>query len=302
MKKLNYKMIVLPLILILVLVLVILGIISFFAVKKEADIRFSGYENKTQSINTKYGKISFIDEGNGVPVLSCHGICGGYDQAYDTPEEYRDKIRLVAPSRFGYPGSDLPENATVEMQVEAFIELLDFLDLKKVYLLATSAGSTVAYKFALMHPERTSGLILYCSGFPATEPSKKELKYAGPPSAFCHDFTMWLISPLFKPLMGMEKETLKSIIPMKDRKAGIIFDGKITNTVMVNNYQDYDLSKLSVPVLIIHAKDDKLANFKTVEPWLSKIKDCTFVPLEGGGHLMTGSGSIIRDAVEDFIN
>ena len=96
-------------------------------------------------------------------------IAGGYPLYYDAANEIRDQFRVIAPSRFGYPGSDLPEEASIEMQVQAFVELLDFLNIENTYLLATSAGSTVAIKFALMHPERTKGLILYCSGFPALE-------------------------------------------------------------------------------------------------------------------------------------
>ena len=278
------------------------GCATFSKVKKEARVRFSGYEEKADSLQTSLGKITFIDEGQGQPLLICHGICGGYDQAYDAANEIREDFRVIAPSRFGYPGSDLPEEASIEMQVQAFLELLDFLNIEKTYLLATSAGSTVAIKFALMHPERTKGLILYCSGFPALEARRKKSKYAGPPSLFCSDFAMWLISPLFKPLMGMSPDTLKEILPMKDRKAGVIFDAKVTNTVMINNYTEYDLSKLEVPVLIIHAKDDKLADFNKVEAWIPRIKNCTFVPLESGGHLMTDNGKVIREAVKEFLN
>lgn len=286
----------------IVCLLFLAGCATFSKVKKEARIRFSGYEEKTDSLQTSLGKITFIDEGQGKPLLICHGICGGYDQAYDAANEIREDFRVIAPSRFGYPGSDLPKEATTEMQVQAFLELLDFLNIKKTYLLATSAGSTVAIKFALIHPERTKGLILYCSGFPATEARKKKMKYAGPPSLFCSDFAMWLISPLFKPLMGMSPDTLKEILPMKDREAGVIFDAKVTNTVMINNYTEYDLSELEVPVLIIHAKDDKLADFNKVEAWVPRIKNCTFVPLESGGHLMTDNGEVIRNAVKDFLN
>lgn len=274
---------------------------TFSKVKKEGTARFDSYQDKVQITQTSYGNISYIDEGYGEPLLVCHGICGGYDQAYDTASELKNSVRLIAPSRFGYPGSSMPQDATIEMQIQAFIELLDTLKIEKTYLLATSAGSTVAIKFALMHPERTKGLILYCSGYPATEAPKKKIKYAGPPPLFCSDFAMWLISPLFKPLMGMSPKTLISIMPMKHRKSGVLFDAKITNTVMLNDYQHYDMSNLEVPVLIIHAKDDKLANFHTVEPWITRIKDSTFVALDDGGHLMSGNDEIVHTAVSEFI-
>ena len=286
------------------------GCVSFSKVKKEAYERFSYYEAKANSINTSYGQISYIDESPDLEnntvetILSVHGICGGYDQAYEICSPYAGKYRLIAPSRFGYPGSDLPENATIEMQVEAFVELLDHLKLDKVYMLTTSAGGTCAIKFALQHPERLKGLIMYSSGvpkYPATENPKKKTKYAGPPSAFCSDFAMWFWSPLFKPLMGMDSDTLKLILPMKQRKPGIIFDGAVSNTVMSNYPVEYNLSNLEVPVLIIHSKDDKLADFEKVEPWISAIKDCTFVPLESGGHLMEGNRDFVEHAVCEFI-
>lgn len=296
-KKIKKRFIILPLLFLLALI----GLIRFFLIKKSATDRFSAYEKKSQSFETTYGKMTFIDSGDGEPVLSVHGICGGYDQAYDTLAGKYDDYRIIAPSRFGYPGTDMPENATIEMQVEAFVELLDHLKIDKTYILATSAGGTAAIKFALMHPERTKGLILYCSGYPRLEAPEKEISYAGPPSFLCNDFAMWLISPLFKPVMGMERDTLKMIMPFSDKKAGIVFDSKVTNTVMYNHYQDYDLARLTVPVLSIHSKDDKLAKFDEVEPWISRIKDCTFLPLEGGGHLMEGHSHEIEKALDEFI-
>ena len=285
------------------------GCVSFSKVKREADERYSYYKARVNTINIRYGQISYIDEkpdseNSTETIFSVHGICGGYDQAYEICSPYAGKYRLIAPSRFGYPGSDLPENATIEMQVEAFVELLDYLKLDKVYMLTTSAGGTCAIKFALQHPERLKGLIMYSSGvprYPATENPEKKKKYAGPPSAFCNDFAMWFWSPLFKPLMGMDSKALKLILPLKQRKTGIIFDGKVSNTDMSNYPVEYNLSNIEVPVLIIHSKDDKLADFEKVEPWISVIKDCTFVPLETGGHMMEGNHDLVEQAVCQFI-
>lgn len=277
------------------------GLTSFFSTSAIAKKRFATYENKAQTITTSYGRLSYIDEGSGEVILSCHGICGGYDQAYDSLAGREDSYRILAPSRFGYPGSDMPANATIEMQVEAFVELLDTLHIEKTYVLATSAGGTAAIKFALMHPERTKGLILYCSGYPRMEAPEKEIGYAGPPSFLCNDFAMWLISPLFKPLMGMERDTLKMIMPFQDKKEGIVFDAKVTNTVMYNNWEEYDLSKLQVPVLMLHSKDDKLANFDGVKIWVDKIPNCTSFFFEDGGHLMEGNSDKINEYMDNFI-
>ena len=48
-------------------------------------------------------------------------------------------------------------------QSTALLELLDTLNIEKVYVLGASAGGTPAIRFALDNPERTAGLILLSS-------------------------------------------------------------------------------------------------------------------------------------------
>ena len=152
--------------------------------------RLSAYGAET--VNLEYGNISFVDRGKGESILSIHGIFGGYDQAYDTCKDFSSDYRIIAPSRFGYLGSDILGNGTPAEQATAYVSLLDKLGIEKVYLLATSAGGSVAIRFALDYPERTKGLILYCSAMPLTEKPDKYLKYAGPPpcgiGCFCNQY------------------------------------------------------------------------------------------------------------------
>ena len=144
-------------------------------------------------------------------ILSVHGIFGGYDQAYDTCKDFCSDYRIIAPSRFGYLGSDVSGDGTPAKQAEAYVELLDKLGIDKVYLLATSAGGSIAIRFALDYPERTRGLILYCSAMPLVEKPKKFAEYAGPPAFLCNNYAMFLLSPMFEPIMGMEPSTIYSM-------------------------------------------------------------------------------------------
>jgi len=288
--------------------LCILGIIflalaiDFIHVRKVALERFEVYKAKAKSINSSYGTIGYIDEGEGEPFLICHGITGGYDQGFDVLSGRTDDYRIIAPSRFGYPGTDMPENATVDMQVEAFIELLDTLGVEKVFVAGTSAGGTVAQRFALMHPERCKGLVLYCSGYPASEkPAEPASGMTGPPEVLCNDFAMWMISPLFKPIMGMERSVIKQIMPMSERRAGIAFDGEVVNRDHTDHYENYDLRHINVPVLIIHSEDDKLADPEKAKYWSHEIPGCTSVFFSGGGHLMLGNSEEINRVLDEFV-
>lgn len=281
----------------LVVYLIVQGIRCNIAMQKSKE-RLASYEAET--VRLSYGEMTYADIGEGETILSIHGIFGGYDQAYDTCKDLSSDYRIIAPSRFGYLGSDILGNGTPAEQAAAYVELLNQLGIDKVYLLATSAGGSIAIRFALNYPERTKGLILYCSAMPFTEKPEKYSKYAGPPGFLCNDFAMFLISPLFDSIMGMEPSTIYSMLPVHERKTGVVLDASVTNLDMARNYDDYPIEELQVPTLIFHAKDDKLASYTDTEKAVKRFPNCTFVSFESGGHLMAGHGEEIKEAILKF--
>ena len=138
---------------------------------------------------------------------------GGYDQAYETVKTRKSKNRLIAPSRFGYLGSDVKDDGSPKAQADAFAELLDFLSIDSAFVLATSAGGTPAIRFALDYPVRVKGLILFCSAMPPVKKPESYLQYQAPLKALMSDFAMYRISPLFEPLMGLPPSTVKPFSP-----------------------------------------------------------------------------------------
>lgn len=278
--------------------LLVQGVRCRIAVNESLE-RLASY--KAETVTLSYGDMTYVDKGAGETILSVHGIFGGYDQAYDTCKDFSSDYRIIAPSRFGYLGSDFLGSGTPAEQASAYIELLDELEIEKVYLLATSAGGSVAIRFALDYPERTKGLILYCSAMPFTEKPEKYPEYAGPPMFLCNDFAMFLISPLFKPIMGMEPSAIYNMLPVGDKKDGVILDASVTNLDMARNFDSYKIESLQVPTLIFHAKDDKLASYEDTTNALKRFLNCTFISFETGGHLMVGHSEEIKNAVSEFI-
>lgn len=278
--------------------LAVQGICCRIAVK-EAKRRLAGRGAKT--LRLSYGDMSYIDKGEGPVILSVHGIFGGFDQAFDTCRDFLGDCRVIAPSRFGYLGSQILGGGTPGEQARAYAELLDKLGIDKVFVLATSAGGSVGIRFALDYPERTAGLILYCSAMPYPEKPEKYMEYAGPPAALCSDYAMFLIRALFKSIMGMEPSTIYGMLPIGERKAGVILDASVTNPDMARCFDDYPIEGLQVPTLILHAKDDKLAGYKDVERALPRFPNCRFISFEDGGHLMAGHGREVKAAVYEFM-
>ncbi len=60
-------------------------------------------------VRTDYGSIEYARVGSGYPVLVVHGNAGGFDQGLMLAGRTIDpRFQVIAPSRFGYPGSSMP--------------------------------------------------------------------------------------------------------------------------------------------------------------------------------------------------
>lgn len=282
----------------IVLVLLVQAVRCTFAASK-SKARLESYH--ATSIDLSYGKMDYVDRGTGVPILSAHGLFGGYDQAYDNVQNLSGRYRIIAPSRFGYPGGDISGDGTPREQAKAYKELLDKLGIEKVFIMGASAGGTVAIRFALDYPERVHGLILYSSAMPFPEKPEKYLDYQGPPAFLMNDYAMFLLSPFFEPIMGLEPETISGMMPLAERKAGAVIDASITNPDMARNFDEYPIEKLQVPSIILHAKDDKVASFEAMEKAVPRFPNCTFKVFETGGHMMKGHEEEGEQAVVQFM-
>ncbi len=265
----------------------------------EAEEKLESYELKQADLS--YGVVTYVDAGEGEVILSVHGIFGGYDQAYDSVKNRIDKNRLLAPSRFGYLGSDVKGSGEPKEQAAAFCEFLDYLNVDQVFVLGTSAGGTSAIRFALDYPERVKGLILFCSAMPVSEKPAGYQDYQAPPEPLLSDYAMYLISPLMPSMMGMPASTVKGIQPVSERREGVILDGRLTNPDMERNFDAYPIEELKVPVLILHSEDDPVAGFEKVKQVQHRFPDLCLLSFPDGGHMMTGHGEEIDEALDAFV-
>ena len=241
----------------------------------------------------------------GETLLSVHGLYGGYDQAFENVGSLSSRYRILAPSRFGYPGSSVKGEGTPREQAEAYAELLDRLGIEQVFILGVSAGGTPAIRFALDFPLRAKGLILYCSAAPWNEKPARIPSLMGPPPIMNHDLPMWLAFPLYRRVYGMAADVVHGMLPLSKRKEGADLDARIVNHDMAVNFEAYPIEEMHVPVLLLHARDDRMAPFKgpagQVEGSLHRYPNLETKIFETGGHLMTGHSREIDAAVVEFI-
>jgi pimeloyl-ACP methyl ester carboxylesterase len=272
-----------------------------------------------QSVETAFGRIEYLDRGEGPVVLVIHGITQAADGGLrDLAEELvPDRYRLLVPSRFGYLGSEMPADATVEMQADAFAELMDTVGIGDAIVLAGSAGSTSALHLAVRHAERVRALVLISANVPGVHQSK-----GMPPKAvfkwiFGNDLMLWamitylpglmatlsqvLVVPKGVDLIACDQEkfsrAMDNVLVGKRRVNGEVFDAYVSNP----DVNRIDLSKVLVPTLVVHARDDPGPPYASAVQMTRQIRHSRLVTVETGGHLMLGDHADAIQTVASFI-
>ena len=274
-------------------------------------------------IETACGPIEYLQVGEGYPILVVHGDMGGFDQGLMTARPVIDAgFRVISISRFGYLRTPLPENASLNLQADAYACLLDALEIQQAVIFAFSAGATSSIRFAARHPERLSALILLCPAAPGN------VKVSSPPRAIFDtvmrsDFAYWAMITLFRPfayrMIGVPEgfvvtpefeveanEILATTLPLSERMDGFIFDTYDPQLQdefyqSITDASPYPLAEIKTPVLVINAADDPYAVPENVRGLAEKIPNAHLFAVPDGGHPLLGHSAEVKAGVTQFI-
>jgi pimeloyl-ACP methyl ester carboxylesterase len=262
----------------------------------------------SRMVETRHGPIEVAEAGEGPPFLMLHGTGGGFDQGLLAARRLVGLgHRVIAPSRFGYLRTPLPEGAGPKMEAEAFADMLDALGVERVAVAGGSAGAIPALAFAELFPGRAAAL------FPVVPalmiPGRAEVAPWSPLAewavmrALRSDLLFWGISRLMRDrLIGTLLATdpalvaaasaeeqarvsamIESILPVSDRAAGLIYDN-----VQTNRMQDLDFAGIAAPTLTLSCEDDRFLTAENARFLASAIPGAEAVIYPDGGHLWVG--------------
>lgn len=106
----------------------------------------------------KDGKLKYIEEGQGEPLVLLHGLFGALSNFKDLIEHFRLTHKVVVPM---LPLFELDLLHTSVGGLQKFVhKFLETRDYKNVHLLGNSLGGHVALIYTLKHPERIKSLTL----------------------------------------------------------------------------------------------------------------------------------------------
>ncbi len=273
-------------------------------------------------INTQHGPVECVVFGEGPAIFALHGAMGGYDQSVLLARTIGDAgYKYIAVSRPGYLGTPLSSGKSPEEQADLCAALLDALGIEQAGVMAVSGGGPCAIQFALRHQERCSGAILVST-------CSEKINTPIP-------FRFYLIKGLMRWRFFTEKmrkralthpeEAAKRSISDPEMRARLLADPETgplfralqlstfdrmpqrmpgtENDIAITRSTDFPLEQITVPVLVVHGKEDSMVPFDPhATGFLARIPGAELLAVDGGEHVVIFTHrEMVRTKVAEFL-
>lgn len=129
------------------------------------------YPFESRWFDSSAGRMHYIDEGSGTPILFCHGNPTWSFLYRGIVTRLRDRFRCVAVDYLGFGLSDRPDrySYTIEEHARTVGELVDHLGLDGFVVMGQDWGGPIGTAVACERADRVSGVVLGNTWFwPAT--------------------------------------------------------------------------------------------------------------------------------------
>jgi pimeloyl-ACP methyl ester carboxylesterase/predicted enzyme related to lactoylglutathione lyase len=301
------------------------GLITWVLARYRAEIGAARARIATGSeiAQTPCGPIEYAVAGSGPPLLVVHGAGGGFDQVMDVAGDLAGRgYRVIAPSRFGYLRTPLPQDASAEAQADAHACLLDALAVPRAAILGVSAGGPSTMQFALRHPDRVTAMILMVpaayvprTGGEASVRTPHWTQFLFD-TALRSDFLFWKLIRFMpdttaRSILATPPEVVaraspdeqarferlrEHILPVRPRRPGLVNDAAVVSTLT-----RYELERIAAPALLISAEDDGYGTWDGARYTAEHLPNARFVGFPSGGHMLVGHTDEVRAEIESFL-
>jgi class 3 adenylate cyclase/pimeloyl-ACP methyl ester carboxylesterase len=259
------------------------------------------YEQEIQFCSTADGiQLAYARVGNGPPLVKTGNWMTHLEFDFESPiwrHLYRELSRDHTLIRYDARGNGLSDREVEEVSFEAFVgdleTVVDAAGLQRFALLGISQGCAVSIAYAVRHPERVTHLILF-GGYPvgwakrARSAAEKEqgaalltlVRYGWGQenSAFRQLFTSQFIPGGSKEQADWFNELQRISTSPDDAVRNLLANGDTDVSAL--------LSQVTVPTLVMHARDDARVPFDQGRRLAAGIAGARFVSLPSQNHLI----------------
>ena len=258
----------------------------------------------SQIAQTSKGPIEVTWLGNGPVVLVCHGTSENCHSTLAFESLVEAGFSLLTPSRPGYGRTPLDVGRSNAQAAEALIALLDTLKIQTCSVIAVSGGGPTGIALAAQFPQRIQRLVLMAAiSQPEDRPNepsyRNQIAFYGPLHGIWWGM-LRMISNLSP--RGMARQTL-AIFSMHDPEDALnrlspegvesirrFYQGPSSRLGALNDAThtvgEELLQAVSMPVLVIHSREDKSVPFSHAEWSLQHLSQATLYEAGFTGHFI----------------
>ena len=193
---------------------------------------------------------SYIEVGEGEPLLLLHGLMGALSNWEKVVEEFSPNYRVILPM---LPIYDMPLLTTGVRALSKFVhKFIKFKKLTNVVMLGNSLGGHVALIYVLAHPGYVKALVLagssglYENSLGGTFPRRDN-----------YNFVKERVEYTFYDPATANKELVDEVFAMVNDRHKVIRIVAMAKSAIRHNMKK-DLRKITMPVSLIWGRDDKI--------------------------------------------
>lgn len=122
----------------------------------------TAYPFPAKFIDLPAGRMHYVDEGSGPPMLLVHGTPTWSFEYRHLIRAFAPRFRVIAPDHLGFGLSDRPATFayTPEAHAEVLASFVAALDLQNVLLVVHDFGGPIALRLALERPSRVTRVVI----------------------------------------------------------------------------------------------------------------------------------------------
>ncbi|PRB80863.1 alpha/beta fold hydrolase [Pseudomonas sp. MYb185] len=237
------------------------------------------------SVNLEHGRISYLEQGEGEPLVLLHGINGNASSWEEQIGALSPSMRVIAWDAPGYGNSDVAGDDLTDL-ARAAIAFIKQVSAAPVTLIGHSMGGLVAMKVAILEPALIKRLVLSCThpGHALDRNGEADDRYKR---------RLDELSNL--PLEVYGERRAKGMLPagtaddVYKRVAEIAAESRLEGvSAAAWAIQTADLkpelARIQAQTLVITCDQDSVAPLAKAKPLLASIPDVRHVQLSGLGH------------------
>jgi pimeloyl-ACP methyl ester carboxylesterase len=282
---------------------------------------------------TSLGKVEYIENGQGAPVLFVHGSPGGCDQGAVMGDFLAwQGFRVIALSSPGYLGTPLTDDLeTPDQQADLELALMDSLDVDRFGVMCWSGGGPSSYRMSVKHPDRVAALVVLAGASMKYEFANgiNSLEY----SLLTGGLGTWLFKEMAEHMpkavvkmsvsdeSDLSKEKAKALseyIWNDEEKRQFVLaisgtisgrkDGLENDRDQFAKIGDLELDKITLPTVLVHGTADSDVHPDQTENAAAHIPSAEVIRVQDGTHLCAWTdptsadiqqriAAVIRDAL-----